>query len=81
MISNLYVVYDRAAKEYGPIFHSKSDATALRDFLRAQKEVMYSADFTLCRIGTYENEKCIVDVQNPEPVDIVREEAANESGI
>lgn len=54
---NLYVIHDLLAEESGPIFESKNDATALRQFKRVFEDRPDSdrSSFKLLRLGTIDH--------------------------
>ena len=66
MILNIYTVFDAVAKTYGTPMCMASDGLAVRDFVTvvAEEGNMLSAspaDFTLYRIGTFDNVECEVE--------------------
>ena len=58
MKKGLYVVFDKLAKEAGPIFEAKNDDVAVRNFKRMLQEnkSLQVAEFDLVRIGTFDSE-------------------------
>ncbi len=60
MTSRLYVVYDKVAKESGPIWQSKNDDVAYRQFVSQLNELKTAPpeDFELRCVGSYDSERC-----------------------
>lgn len=54
---NLYVVHDMLAEESGPVFESKTDATAVRAFRRGFEKLPAgeAREFRLLRLGTIDH--------------------------
>lgn len=50
----LYVVYDKMAESYSPVFQETNDRTAKRSFLQQVKQSPYPADYELIRVGWIE---------------------------
>lgn len=68
---NLYVIYDMLAEESGPIYESKNDATALRQFKRVfeQRPDSEMSSFKLLRLGTIDHTSSRVTLEDvPEEV-------------
>lgn len=66
---NVYAIFDKRAKTYSlPIF-SSNDSIAMRTFLLSFNEssILYRApeDFSLMRIGTYEEDSSILCSEDP----------------
>lgn len=57
MTTYIYAIYDNVAEEYGPLFESKSDAVALRQFHQLLKESPNKEDYDLYCFGRFEREK------------------------
>lgn len=47
----LYVVYDKVAESYSPVFQETNDRTAKRSFLQQIKQSPYPGDYELDRVG------------------------------
>lgn len=63
MINKLYCIYDKVAKEYGPVFESKNDGVALRSYygLLGKTEGLFKEEYVLYCIGTLDKETCAID--------------------
>ena len=48
---NLYLVYDKVAKEHGPLFEAKNDAIAKRMYANLMKNNPVPDDFLLVSVG------------------------------
>lgn len=62
MKTQIYSVYDMAAKAYLPPFYSVNDDTALRSFASAVQDTnhnfsRHAADYTLFNIGVFDDEQ------------------------
>ncbi len=71
MITRLYVVNDRLARESGPIFQCKNDEVAYRQYSLQISEMknIKSDDFELVCIGEYNNENLQLQLGIPIVVD------------
>lgn len=61
MVYNLYSIYDSVAEEFGPLFHSKSDAVAKRAVTTVLHEGVKASDYDLYMIGTYDVDLGIIE--------------------
>lgn len=73
MRSNVYSVYDRASGIYDRPFISHSDAAAVRAFSDIASDAdhpigKHPEDFTLYRVGTWEDNNGTIVPQDPEKV-------------
>ncbi len=57
---NVYTIYDKLARESGPLFQAKNDRVAFRQFQTQLKEIknIQKDDFELLNIAEYDNEEC-----------------------
>ncbi len=57
---NVYTIYDKLARESGPLFQAKNDKVAYRQFQTQLKEIknIQKQDFELLNIAEYDNEAC-----------------------
>ncbi len=57
---NIYTIYDKLAKESGPLFQAKNDQVAFRQFQTQLKDIknIQVQDFELLNIAEYDNENC-----------------------
>ncbi len=57
---NVYTIYDKLARESGPLFQAKNDKVAYRQFCTQLKEIknIQKEDFELLNIAEYDNEAC-----------------------
>ncbi len=57
---NVYTIYDKLARESGPLFQAKNDQVAYRQFCTQLKEIknIQKEDFELLNIAEYDNESC-----------------------
>ncbi len=60
MTTNIYTIYDKLAKESGPLFQAKNDKVAFRQFQTQLKDIknIQVEDFELLNIAEYDNELC-----------------------
>ena len=56
MIYNLYAIYDKDAKEYGPLFNAKNALIASRYVEEMIKEVNHVDSYALYCMGEYDTE-------------------------
>ena len=64
MVFELYTIKDLIAQEYGPIFQAKNKAVAERNFANLlEKQNLKQEEFFLEKIGTFDNEKGVLDSQ------------------
>lgn len=49
----VYTIYDHVAEEFGPLFESKNEGTALRSFRHIVKDVNNQGDYSLMKVGTF----------------------------
>jgi uncharacterized protein YehS (DUF1456 family) len=72
MLMNMYVVYDRVAKESGPVFEAKNDDVALRklrhEFESAKVDIQ--DDMKLYRVGIIDHEINTIVTVETDPVEI-----------
>ncbi len=61
MIYNLYSIYDKDAKEYGPLFNAKNDVVASRYVEEMIKDVKFSDSYALYCMGEFDTENGIVN--------------------
>lgn len=66
----IYVVYDREAEESGPIFESKNDSVAIRNYKQVLDRTIYKAEFKLLCLGTINHETNKISLF-PEPREII----------
>lgn len=52
--SSLYVIDDLGAEQTGPVFEAPNDKIAMRQFLNTTKDIPYSQDYELLKIGDVE---------------------------
>lgn len=57
----LYVIYDRVAKEAGPVFASKNDDVAIRSFHQIVSKADNPDDYCLYHVADYDSESPRVD--------------------
>jgi len=57
MLFSLYTVYDKVAKESGPIFQAHNDQVAMRSFSQMPIDEKVKGDFELIKLGEYDTEK------------------------
>lgn len=62
----LCVVYDKVAKEHGPIFEAKSDAIAKRMFGNLMKDTPNPDDFALVVCGVLSRQTPDADIEDIE---------------
>lgn len=65
MRRKLYVIYDRAAEESGPIYEAKNDAIALRNFSQVVDGKPFSEDQELLCVGEIDHETHEIIVEWP----------------
>lgn len=70
---NLYAVYDKVKQECGPLFGSKNDATALRQFQNEHQKMSLEneldlSDYELQFIATFDNETMNLTDNEPHEV-------------
>lgn len=53
MMFNIYTIYDTVAKESGPIFASKNEGTAIRQFKNLMADTHNKAEYKLYKVGEY----------------------------
>lgn len=63
MIYNLYAIFDKDAKEYGPLFNAKNDVVASRYVEQMIKDVPHSDSYALYLMGEYDVENGIVNTK------------------
>ena len=64
---NLYVVYDKIAKESGAVHENKNDAVALRNyeiFISEQKNIKRD-EFAIYRVGTFDHVTMAITAEEP----------------
>lgn len=66
----LYCIWDRLAKESGPIFQGKNDLVAIRSFRIATKEIN-AAEVCLYYVGEYDTEKAAIVGLKSGPIEVV----------
>ena len=59
MIYNLYSIYDKDAKEYGPLFNAKNDIVASRYVEEMIKDVKHVDSYALYCMGEFDTENGI----------------------
>ena len=62
-MDGLYTIYDRAAKQYGPVFQAHNDDVARREMIRLLKSVAaWDRDsFVLYHVAGYNSDLGLVD--------------------
>lgn len=69
----VYTLFDRLAKEAGPLYEAKADIVAARAvqrmFAMKQAESFDSRDFVLLRLASWDKELCKL-VPEPSPVEV-----------
>lgn len=60
---NLYSIYDKDAKEYGPLFNAKNDVVASRYVEEMVKDVSHLDSYALYLMGEYDTENGIVNIK------------------
>lgn len=63
MLYNLYSIYDKDAKEYGPLFNAKNNLVASRFVEDMMKGVKCIDSFDLYFMGEYDTEHGIVNTK------------------
>lgn len=76
MIINMYAVYDQKAQAFMSPFQNTNDGMAIRSFIQAcmNPEVpfsQYPMDYTLFRIGTYNDEKATFENEEPKAMQLL----------
>ena len=61
MLYKLYSIYDKDAKEFGPLFNAKNDIVASRYVEEMIKEVNYVDSYALYCMGEYDTEYGITE--------------------
>lgn len=61
MVYKLYSIYDKDAKEYGPLFNAKNDVVASRYVEEMLKDVNHVDSYALYCMGDYDTEYGISD--------------------
>lgn len=61
MTYKLYSIYDKDAKEYGPLFNAKNDIVASRYVEQMMKEVKFCDSYALYCMGEYDTEYGITE--------------------
>lgn len=61
MLYKLYSIYDKDAKEFGPLFNAKNDIVASRYVEEMVKDVKYIDSYALYCMGEYDTEYGIKD--------------------
>ncbi len=61
MLYKLYSIYDKDAKEFGPLFNAKNDIVASRYVVDMIKDVKYVDSYALYCMGEYDTEYGIKD--------------------
>ena len=61
MLYKLYSIYDKDAKEYGPLFNAKNDIVASRYVEEMIKDVNHVDSYALYCMGEYDTEKGITE--------------------
>lgn len=61
MLYKLYSIYDKDAKEFGPLFNAKNDIIACRFVDDMLKDVKYADSYALYCMGEYDTEYGIKD--------------------
>lgn len=56
-IQNLYVVRDDVAEKCSNIYHAVNDKVALRNHRESLEKSKYPEDFSLIRVGTFDDER------------------------
>lgn len=56
MLYKLYSIYDKDAKEYGPLFNAKNDVVASRYVEEMIKDVIHADSYALYCMGEYDTE-------------------------
>jgi len=71
---NLYVIFDKIAKESGPIFEAKNDGVALRNYRSLlEKEKINQNEYSLHLLGRYEHSTMSVFIHDQ--VEVINESA------
>lgn len=60
---NLYSIYDKDAKEYGPLFNAKNDVVASRYVEQIVNDVPHLDSYSLFLMGEYDTELGIVNTK------------------
>ncbi len=61
MLYKLYSIYDKDAKEFGPLFNAKNDAVASRYVVQMIDEAINVHSYALYCMGEYDTENGITD--------------------
>lgn len=73
-IRKLYVIEDKVAEQFGPVFEALNDGVALRQFRIALEKSSFVSDFSLICIG-YVNEQMSISTKDcPYVVEFDRDE-------
>lgn len=74
---NLYTIFDKVAKDAGPVFAAKNDGVARRNFdnLIKENKINKISEYQLYRVGFYDSENMLVTGENPSLIEV---EAENE---
>lgn len=69
---NLYTIYDKVAKEAGPIFEAKNDGVALRQITDMVKnQAIKISEYHLVKLGTFDKETVeIKPLKSTEAIDM-----------
>ena len=62
MIYNLYSIYDKDAKEFGPLFNAKNAVIASRYVEQMLEDVKNVDPYALYCMGEYDTEKGIINI-------------------
>lgn len=79
MISNIYTVYDKVGCQSGPVFESRNDGVAVRQF-RSMDFNGFNDDFKLLRLGSIDHDNNVITVE-PVPVDVIGDTIVNHEEV
>lgn len=66
----IYAIYDRVAKESGPLFEAKNDDVAIRACATLLKDVLVKSDYSLVTVGEYNTSDCIITPSDACDIDL-----------
>ena len=78
MTMNMYMIYDNAAEEAGPVFEAKNDTIAIRNYTKLLKDTEFADDFELYRVGYVDRTTMEVAPLQPTKIDFAEPEENTE---
>lgn len=74
----LFTIYDKVARESGPIYQAKSEDVAARQMISLLKKTDWPDDYVLYKLGRFDTHEMKFDIIEPKMVNMPKIEKKNE---